>query len=179
MKKSFFYSLLAISVLVLLFYTNLKPTIDEKDVFVKAELDVNTTGKSDYLQYLLDINIIKNEGGVLNIYPYFDGLTNLIVNPTDKDKYFVPENLGSGGEDYIIAKKALRDNLYAINDNTLVNYIVPNPAGEYSSRLYLNSDIVLSEVENPIILCVYTESKFGRKLSWVKKVPISITTVSD
>ncbi|MGB8452060.1 MAG: hypothetical protein WCD89_06980 [Anaerocolumna sp.] len=151
-----------------------------KDVTIEATLGNNSTGKSEYQKYCLDINIIKNKKGILNIYPYFDGLENITFDPTDKDKFFVPENLEAGGEDYIVAKKILRDNYFLINDDLpIVSYILPNEAGEYISRFYLNSEKDLSEIEKPLILCVYTEIRFGKKLSWVKKIPISIITDSD
>ncbi|WFR57213.1 hypothetical protein QA584_27005 [Anaerocolumna sp. AGMB13025] len=178
-KKICFYAAISTCFILIIIYCNIKPTINKEDVTIEATLGLNTTGKSEYQKYCLDIKVIKSKKGILNIYPYFNGLKNLTFDSTDGNKFFVPENLGAGGENYIIAKKILRDNNFLINnDLPIVSYILPNEAGEYISRFYINSEKDLSEIENPLILCIYTERRFGKKLSWVKKIPITISSAS-
>lgn len=176
-KKGYFFAIGGMFIILLIMYYNIRPTVNEEDITIEAKLSHNSTEKNEHYKYIMDIKVTKSKEGRLDINPYFDGILSFSVDQSDTDKFYVPENLGSGGQQYVLARQTLLDNHFQINDSiSIVKYIIPNEAGEYTTRLYLNSSKSLEEITNPLIVCVYAETKFIKSLSWAKTAPITVVS---
>lgn len=161
--------------IVIVAYSNIKPLATKEDITVEATLQINDTTNNTYKEYLMDINIIKNKEGHVAIYPYIDGLGMMTFNTQEKEGYFIPGSIGSDGVTEPIAINELKNNnlIYDEKDVSLVGFWFPDEAGQYKARIYLDKFDSFESIKDPVLVCVYIDEKFGRKLTWAKIVPVT------
>jgi hypothetical protein len=161
--------------IVIVAYSNIKQSVTKEDITVEAILQINNTTHNEHKEYLMDINIIKNKDSHISIYPYIEGLGMMTFSDQEEEGYFVPGSIGSDGITEPTAITELRNNnlIYDAKDVSLVGFWFPDEAGQYKARIYLDKFDSFKEIKNPVLVCVYLEEKYGRKLMWSKIVPVT------
>jgi hypothetical protein len=123
----------------------------------------------------MDINIIKSKDSHVAIYPYIDGLGMMTFSTQEKEGYFVPGSIGSDGVTELIAITELKNNglIDDGKDVSLVGFWFPDEAGKYKARIYLDKFDSFKSIKNPVLVCVYSDEKYGKTLTWSKIVPVT------
>jgi hypothetical protein len=164
-----------------LLYQNMEPSAIAEDIKVDATLQINDTTENTHKEYLMDINIIKSKDCHVIIYPYSQSIGVMTYSTNEKEGYFIPGSIGSDGITERVARTELRKNNF-IQDNDEVSFVgfcFPDEAGTYKARIYLDKFDDFSELDNPVLVCVYIEEKFGKQLTWAKVVPVNLGTLDD
>lgn len=166
---------IVIIVTAILWYKNIKPSVTADDILVESTLEPNTSDINGDKEYLLRIKMTRNEGSNIAIYPYIEGLSHMSFSKRDEG-YFIPGAIGSDGSTEAAAINELKSkNLFHnVEEVSLAGFYFPEKAGKYESKIYLDKLKGASDIENPALVCVYTEKKFGKKLTWTKILPITI-----
>ncbi len=161
---------------VMIRYENIGPSAMAGDIEVEGVLELNNTGIRNDKEYVLNIKMTKNKNCHIITYPYIDGLGYMTFNEGDKENYYVPGSIGSDGVTEPIGITALKNNNIIANgtDISLYGFWFPDEAGQYKARMYFNKLDTFKEIKNPVLVCVYTEEKYGKQLTWSKIIPISI-----
>ncbi len=154
----------------------IKPSSTENDIVVEGVLQPNKTGVCDYKEYMLNIKMVKNKDCHVIIYPYIKGLGDITFSEKDKVGYYLPDSIGSDGITEPIAINKLKNiNIIENESNvSLAGFWFQDSAGKYKARAYLGKTDNFTEIKNPLMVCVYTEKKFGKLLTWAKVVPITV-----
>ncbi len=154
----------------------IKHSSTENDIVVEGVLQPNKTGVCGYKEYMLNINMTKNKDCHVIIYPYIKGLGDITFSEKDKVGYYLPSSIGSDGITEPIAINELKN--VNIIDNasnvSLTGFWFPDSIGKYKARAYLGKIDNFKEIKNPLLICVCTEKKFGKLLTWSKVVPITV-----
>lgn len=168
--------ILIIVLIVIIWYKNIKPSVTDRNITVNAVLELNNTDVNDYKEYLLSISMTKHKDCNIAVYPYIDGLGQMAFSEKDKEEYYVPGSVGSHGVSETIAIKELKKKNIIDNgkDVSLIGFWFPDNAGLYKARVYLSKLDNFKAVKNPVLVCVYSEKKYGKELAWAKTVPIII-----
>jgi hypothetical protein len=163
---------------VFIWYKSIKSSVIQSDIVVEAVLELNNTEMNSYDEYLLNIKITKNKNCQVAVYPYIEGLGNMNFSKGDIEEYYLPGSIGSDGVTEPIAINELKNNNLIENlkdvSLTLGGFRFPYEAGHYKSKIYLDKLDTFIKVKNPVLVCVYTEKKYGKKLTWSKVVSITI-----
>ena len=157
--------------IVSIWYKNIKPSANQNDIVVEAILEPNNTDINDYDEYLLNIKMTKNKNCQVVVYPYIEGLGNMNFSKGD-----LQGGIGSDGVTELIAITELKNNNFIDNrkDISLCGFWFPYEIGEYKSKIYLDKLDTFKNIKNPVLVCVNTEKKYGKELTWSKVVPITI-----
>ena len=183
MKKNKFKYLIKkaiISVIIIvavgIWHKSLKPSAIHSDIEVEAILELNNTDINNYNEYVLYIKMTKNKDCNVAIYPYVEGTGNMNFGNVDMKEYYIPGSIGSDGVTEAIAITDLENNnLIDIGEDiSLYGFCFPDKAGEYKTKTYLDKFDIFKKIKNPVLVCVYTENKYGKELTWSKIVPIII-----
>lgn len=164
-----------LAILLIVGYSNIKPSATKKDITVEATLKINDSTNNTHDEYLVDINIIKDRDSHVVVYPFIDGLGAMAFSTEEKEEFFVPGSIGSDGVTEAIAIAELK-NKNLINkgeDVSLVGFWFPDEAGQYKARVYLDKLGDFKEINDPFLVCVYKEQKYGKELTWSKVVPVT------
>ena len=155
---------------------NFKPSSTENDIVVEGVLQPNKTGVCDYKEYMLNIKMIKNKDCHVIIYPYIKGLGDITFSEKDKVGYYLPSSIGSDGITEPIAINELKNKNIIENESnvSLTGFWFPDSVGNYKARAYLGKSENFKEIKDPLLVCVYTEKKYGKLLTWSKVVPITV-----
>lgn len=166
-----------LGVLVNIAYNNIKPSAIEEDIKIEATIKINDTSIHLHKDYIIDVTIEKNKESYVFVYPYMDGLGSITYSPEDeKQGYFVPGSIGGSGMIQSIVIDELKEN-NLIDDTTdlsVVGLSFPKEEENIKARLYINKLDSFEEMKNPVLVCVYSEKKFGKVLSWSKIVPVTV-----
>lgn len=156
---------------VSIWYKNIKPSANQSDIAIEAMLELNNTDINNYDEYLLNIKMTKNKNCRVAVYPYIEGLGNMNFSKGD-----LQGGIGSDGVTEPIAITELKNNNLIDNRKnvSLIGFWFPYEIGEYKSKIYLDKFDTFKNIKNPVLVCVYTEKKYGKNLSWSKVVPITI-----
>jgi hypothetical protein len=161
---------------IVISYKSIKPSASQRDIVVQGTLQLNNTGSNNYKEYLLSVNITKNKDCHIMMYPYVEGLANISFNEKEEEGYYNPGTVGSDGVTEPIARNELKSNNIAVTSNeiSLIGFWVPYEMGQYKAKIYLDKLDTFKGIRNPVLVCVYTEKKYGKKLTWSKVVPLTI-----
>ena len=161
---------------VVIWYKSIKPSAIQSDIAVEAILELNNTDINNYDEYLLNIKMTKNKNCQVAVYPYIEGLGNINFSKVDMEEYYLPGSIGSDGVTESIAITQLKNNNLIENRKnvSLCGFWFPYEVGEYKSKVYLDKFDTFKKIKNPVLVCVYTENKYGKELKWSKIVPITI-----
>lgn len=165
-----------LAAIVIAVYCNIKPTATKEDITLEAALRINDTTNNEDKEYLVDIDIIQNKESHVIIYPYIKGLGTMAFSTGEKEGYFVPGSVGSDGVTEAIAITELKNKklIDSVNDVSLIGFGFPEEVGQYKARVYLDKLDSFKGIENPVLICVYKEEKYGKELTWSKVIPITI-----
>lgn len=161
---------------IVISYKSIKPSATQSDIVVQGILQPNNTGTNNYKEYLLSVNITKKKNCHIMIYPYVEGLANISFSEKEEEGYYNPGAVGSDGVTEPIARNELKSNNIVVTNNeiSLIGFWVPDEAGQYKEKIYLDRLDTFKEIRNPVLICVYTEKKYGKELTWSKIVPLTV-----
>lgn len=170
-----FIGAIVISTVVIL-YKSIKPSAIQSDIVVEAILELNNTDMNNYDEYELNIKMTKSKNCQIAVYPYIKGLGNMNFSKGDNEEYFLPGSIGSDGVTEQIAITELKNNNFIekIEDVSLYGFWFPYEVGEYKSKIFLDKFDTFKKINNPVLVCVYAEKRYGKELTWSKVVPIAI-----
>ncbi|MDF2943039.1 MAG: hypothetical protein K0S01_1897 [Herbinix sp.] len=160
--------------LVIVGYENIKPSALENDIHVKASIRLNDTDNCDHKEYVLDTSMMKDKNCHIILYPYIEGLGMMTYSEIEEEDYFLLNSVGSDGFIEPIAVNALRNSFEVSKNISLTGFWVPDEVGQYKVRTYFDKLDAFEELNNPVLVCVFYEEKFGKQLKWTKIIPITI-----
>ncbi|KOP65574.1 hypothetical protein AMS62_10190 [Bacillus sp. FJAT-18019] len=167
MKKVTIVSSILIAILVIVFsltyYNLLSPSITSADIQIEGRI---TPFDENNVLVELDIVRLKDELASHYIYPVASGLGN--INFVDDPGYYSPGSIGTWSE----SEKLLRRETSHKIAMDRIGFAVPTQKGNYKTKFTmtkLEDTNGQAEIE---LYYVHVEKKFGKTLSWIKKIPL-------
>jgi hypothetical protein len=127
----------------------------------------------DY-EYVLTVEIEKNEDCHVILYPYVLGMGDLSYFISENDTFYIPDSIGSDSNTEQIASNLLkREGLMSdLQSSNLVGFWFPEEKGLYKSRIYFNEEPWFDSIQSPKIVVVYYEERDNLIFTWTKLVDI-------
>jgi hypothetical protein len=155
-------------------YTKPKP----EDILIEATLKINDNERLSYLDYMVDLVVHQEKDSQNMIFPFIRGLTNLTFDDKQEEGYFLPGAIWSAGAYEPIVVEALKEqniinNLESHNAGSMMGVYVPEEAGEYKLRMYLEEAEGFSGLRDMYVVYMHIEERtFLPDIQWTKIVEI-------
>lgn len=172
--------ILAVIVVVLLFGVaykiidyNLRASSTEEDISIQTILRKNDSGKYVDCDYILDVSITKKKDANIVFYPYIEDESRFTYSE-EEDSFYIPGSIGSDGISLSQNELTNHSNDETEGLSSLIGFGFPDEKGTYKSRFYVNSDKQLESLQEPYLVCVYSEQQFWKRITWTTIIPITV-----
>lgn len=170
MKKVTIVSSTLIAVLVIAFsltyYNRLSPSITSADIQIEGRIT-----PFDENRVLVELNIVrlKDELASHYIYPVASGFGN--INFVDDPGYYTPGSIGTWPESEELLRRETSDKIAMDR----IGFAIPDQKGNYKTKFTMTKleDTDTNGQAEIVLYYVHVEKKFGKTLSWIKKIPLS------
>ncbi|KOR87603.1 hypothetical protein [Paenibacillus solani] len=168
MKKVTIVSSTLIAVLVIVFsltyYNRLSPSITSADIQIEGRI---TPFDENNVLVELDIVRLKDELASHYIYPVASGLGN--ISFVEDPGYYTPGSIGTWYESEELLRRETSDKIAMDH----IGFAIPTQKGNYKTKFTMNKLENTNGQAEIELYYVHVEKKYGKTLSWIKKIPLS------
>lgn len=118
-------------------------------------------------EFLVELNItkIKEDINYHYIYPVSKGLVDM--NFIKEESYYSPGSIG-------ITENILRNQTNITNNENLLGFAIPKEQGQHRLKFTLRKSNDYEKNSEASIYYVHYETRFGKKMNWIKEVKLRI-----